>query len=98
MEPFKCTATVLVSEPPHTFVAVNVYLNSTSTVALGLVTPPGPVAVSSYAVVCRGEIVLSPVVGTGLIPVISASMVSLDVQTNGEFWLQSILAGMAETV
>src|SRR6516162_397640 len=30
-EPFKCTASVLVSEPPHTFVAFKVYLNSSST-------------------------------------------------------------------
>src|SRR5258708_22533910 len=30
MEPFKCTATVLVSVPPHTFVDFRVYLNSSS--------------------------------------------------------------------
>ena len=29
-EPFRCTATVLVSEPPHTFVDFTVYLNSSS--------------------------------------------------------------------
>src|SRR5258708_23132341 len=69
----------------------------TSTVVLGLVTPPGPVAVSSYAVVCRGEMILSPVVGTGLMPLMSASMVSPEVQANRVFWLQSILAGLTET-
>ena len=31
MEPFKRTATVFVSDPPQTFVAVRVYLNSSST-------------------------------------------------------------------
>src|SRR5439155_1652159 len=31
---------------------------------------------------CRGETVLSPVVGTGLKPLISASTVSLEVQAN----------------
>src|SRR6201993_438653 len=30
-EPFRCTATVLVSEPPHAFVAFRVYLNCSST-------------------------------------------------------------------
>src|SRR4029077_4322796 len=54
-EPFKCTATVLVSVPPHTFVDFRVYLNSSSTgpvplcvglrvmdfVPLGSTEPPG---------------------------------------------------------
>ena len=30
-EPFRCTITVLVSEPPHAFVAFRVYLNCSST-------------------------------------------------------------------
>src|SRR5260370_19682235 len=55
MEPFRCTTTVLVSEPPHGLVAFRVYLNSSSTgpvppcvglrvmdfVPLELTEPPG---------------------------------------------------------
>ena len=41
--------------------------------------------------------VFSPVVGTALIPLISASMVSFDVQANWVFWLQLIFGGSAET-
>jgi len=55
-----------------------------------LVAPPGLVAVSSYTVVCRGETVLSPVVGTGLRPLISASTVSLEVQATECFGCSDI--------
>src|SRR5215470_7248880 len=42
--------------------------------------------------------VRSPLVGTGLKPLMSASTVSVDVQANWVFWLQSILCGLAETL
>src|ERR1700752_3110628 len=41
--------------------------------------------------------VFSPLVGTGLMPLISASIVSPEVQASGGFWLQSIFDGLAET-
>src|SRR5215469_8749784 len=41
--------------------------------------------------------VFSPDVGTGLMPLISASTVSLETQANWVFWLQSIFDGSAVT-
>src|SRR6516162_4985948 len=41
--------------------------------------------------------VFSPEVGTGLIPLISASTVSFETQANCVVWLQSIFDGLAET-
>src|SRR5215470_16616082 len=41
--------------------------------------------------------VFSPDVGTGLMPLISASTVSLETQDNCTGWLQSIFDGLAET-
>src|SRR6516225_11203814 len=41
--------------------------------------------------------VFSPDVGTGLMPLISASTVSLETQANCVVWLQSIFDGLAET-
>src|SRR6478752_4267338 len=40
----------------------------------------------------------SPDVGTGLMPLMSASTVSLETQASCVFWLQSIFDGLAETV
>src|SRR4029077_7320845 len=40
MEPFRCTTTVLVSEPPHALVAFRVYLNSSSTGPVPLCVGP----------------------------------------------------------
>src|SRR5580765_2816819 len=42
--------------------------------------------------------VFSPDVGTGLMPLMSASTVSLETQASCVFWLQSIFDGLAETV
>src|SRR5258708_26804643 len=42
--------------------------------------------------------VFSPDVGTGLMPVMSASTVSLETQASCVFWLQSIFDGLTETV
>src|SRR5580704_10547629 len=39
-EPFRCTTTVLVSEPPHALVAFRVYLNSSSTGPVPLCVGP----------------------------------------------------------
>ena len=41
--------------------------------------------------------VFSPDVGTGLMPLMSASTVSFETQANCVFWLQSIFDGLAET-
>src|SRR5580765_2719820 len=41
--------------------------------------------------------VFSPDVGTGLMPLMSASTVSLETQASCVFWLQSIFGGLAET-
>src|ERR1700751_5542908 len=41
--------------------------------------------------------VFSPDVGTGLMPLMSASTVSLESQASWVFWLQSIFDGLAET-
>src|ERR1700757_45314 len=41
--------------------------------------------------------VFSPDVGTGLMPLMSASTVSLDTHASCVFWLQSIFDGFAET-
>src|SRR5580704_2284531 len=41
--------------------------------------------------------VFSPDVGTGLMPLMSASTVSLETQASCVFWLQSILDGVAVT-
>src|SRR5215471_8733866 len=42
--------------------------------------------------------VRSPLVGTGLKPLISASTVSFDVHASWVFWLQLIFDGLAETL
>src|SRR5580704_7757080 len=41
--------------------------------------------------------VFSPDVGTGLMPLMSASTVSLETHASWVFWLQSIFDGLAET-
>src|SRR3974377_1759531 len=41
--------------------------------------------------------VFSPEVGTGLMPLMSASTVSLETQASSVLWLQSIFDGLAET-
>ena len=65
-------------------------------VVLDLVVPPGPVAVKSYVVACLGDTVFSPLVGTGLMPLMSASTVSAEVHFSWLGWPQSIFAGVAE--
>ena len=54
----------------------------TSTVAAEVVTPPGPLAVKLYVVVCFAETVFLANDGTGLMSLISASIVSAEAHFN----------------